>query len=89
MPHTLGPWRLAFDSEFDSSEIESADGVSLMGSETFYPWVPENPADWHLIAAGPEMLEALEEACDHYEKTRQERAPWRPIIAKAKGETDD
>ena len=26
------------------------------------PWVSKNTADWHLIAAAPELLEALEEA---------------------------
>lgn len=34
----------------------------IMGSAAYYPWVPDNEADWRLIAAAPELLEALKYA---------------------------
>lgn len=55
--HSLGPWRVSY--ERGTTQIRTADNESIMGNEAYYPWVPENPADWHLIAAAPEMLEAL------------------------------
>lgn len=30
-----------------------------MCAEHYYPWVPDNDADWDLIAAAPEMYAAL------------------------------
>ena len=40
------------------------------------------------LAAGvvKDILEALQEACDHYEMVHKEQAPWRAEIAKATGE---
>jgi hypothetical protein len=32
-----------------------------MCDETYYPWVPDNMADWHLIAAAPDLYEASED----------------------------
>ena len=55
--HTPGPWRVSY--ERGNTQIRTADNTSIMSDETYYPWVPDNPSDWDLIAAAPEMLEAL------------------------------
>jgi hypothetical protein len=53
--HTLGPWR--FNQQMGEPwTISDANGHSLMGDEQYYPWVPGDEADWHLIAAAPELL---------------------------------
>ena len=54
---TPGPWRVSY--ERNVMTINAAD-KSLMGDETYYPWVPDNDADWHLIAAAPDLYAALE-----------------------------
>lgn len=55
---TPGPWRVSY--ERGTTQIRTADSGSIMCDETYYPWVPENDADWHLISAAPEMYQALE-----------------------------
>lgn len=55
--HTPGPWRVSY--ERGTTQILTADNESIMCDETYYPWVPKNDADWHLIAAAPDLLEAL------------------------------
>lgn len=62
--HTPGPWKFKNDS---GRRLVSADGGSLMGNEQYYPWVPTNEADWHLIAAAPALLGALIDLLDRYE----------------------
>lgn len=62
--HTPGPWRILrenVDGDVET-QILSADGNSLMGDARYYPWVPAYEADWLLIAAAPELLEALRKA---------------------------
>lgn len=82
--HTQGPWTF---TKYGGSFVITAEGASLMGSETYYPWVPEKEADWRLITASPELLEALQELLDC-----QSTAPdsvvsrARAAIAKATGE---
>lgn len=56
---TPGPW--IFGAKGDWTISSAAHSGSLMGNASYYPWVPENKADWHLIAAAPELYEALEE----------------------------
>ena len=41
-----------------------ADGDVIMCDMAYYPWTPENIDDWYLIAAAPDMYEALKEACE-------------------------
>ena len=60
--HTPGPWRVSFEG--GTTQIRAANNESLMCDETYYPWVPENYADWYLIAAAPDLLKALEYARD-------------------------
>lgn len=54
--HTSGPW--SFDRGSDCYTIKDATGNSIMGDAQYYPWAPEKDADWHLIAAAPELLES-------------------------------
>jgi hypothetical protein len=89
--HTPGPWKLL--SKFGDFEIVASDGESLMGGETYCPWAPENPYDWHLIAAAPELLEALVDMVEAVEYVmglgvpNKETAEARAAIAKAQGES--
>ena len=53
-----GPWRFEVDYNRDRY-LRSADGESIQCDTRFYPWVSRYEADWHLMAAAPEMLEAL------------------------------
>ena len=56
--HTPGPWHLKIDGS-GIMHIKTAGGTSLM-SNSNYGYPPAYEADWHLIAAAPELLEALE-----------------------------
>jgi hypothetical protein len=68
MNHTPGPWRFCM-AEVSSYGPDAAWRIcapgqegeydALFGSEPYYPWNSSNIADWHLIAAAPELLEAL------------------------------
>lgn len=61
--HTPGPWKLETDEKrYDDASlvIYDSDGNALMGNAPYYPWVPDNKSDWLLIAAAPELLEALQ-----------------------------
>jgi hypothetical protein len=57
--HTPGPWTIVKDGF--GRQLKSGSGISLMGDEQFYPWAPDEEADWLLIAAAPELLEALKD----------------------------
>lgn len=96
MKHTPGPWE--FRKEGDWTVF--ANGSSIMGNAAYYPWVPYDEADWHLIAAAPELLEAAQKALriaelwiyDQLEGTSmfkeayEELSSVRAAIAKATGE---
>jgi hypothetical protein len=59
---TPGPWKIV--SEPGSKRLETGDGA-IMGDEPYYPWAPDNDADWQLIAAAPALAReviALREA---------------------------
>lgn len=58
--HTHGPWRI--DHRGEDRYLLSAEGDSLMCDMRYYPWCPEEEADWHLIAAAPELLDAARRA---------------------------
>ncbi len=57
--HSTGPWQISY--ERGDTFIKTADNERIMCDMTYYPWVPDNDADWHLIAAAPELLAALTE----------------------------
>lgn len=59
---TRGPWEVKF-SGGETHLI--ADGDCIMCDMHYYPWAPENPADWHLIAAAPDLYDALQAMVDY------------------------
>lgn len=96
--HTQGPWRL---SPFSSNEIISGKIATTenMGkpiavvngwNNASLPEKEEYRANAHLIAAAPELLEALEHAAFHlerlgYEEEEPGMTKIRAAIAKARG----
>ena len=90
--HTPGPWRLeeADGAAYVCMQVKALDGESLMGDERYYPWVPSNIADWHLISAAPELFDALRKLMDLESRGRimPIGAEWdaaRAAITKAEG----
>ncbi len=95
--HTPGPWEFVVDGNW---AIRSpAQSESLMCDEQYYPWCPANEADWHLIAAAPELLQCLQDLVELANAAMQEAnrdgseydrvaelANARAAIAKATGE---
>lgn len=65
--HTPGPWSFLRQDGDQHREICAATGESLMGDVQYYPWAPDRDEDWALIAAAPEMLEALKLMVEFYE----------------------
>lgn len=85
MTHSKGPWKR--DYRYGSRVIVTGEDEAIMGNETYYPWVPQNLYDWYLIAAAPDLLEALEGVISAMEGVGQ--GPFdaeRKVIAKARGE---
>jgi len=56
MSHTPGPWRLVQTDSQDFTAIETRDGLEVLGASE---WLRVNPEDLQVMAAAPEMLEAL------------------------------
>lgn len=94
--HTPGPWRLSSESpniiKRDYTHIGLGDSsgyliASSMGNDNsgFYATVEEGLANARLIAAAPDLLEALQIMIDFGDETACEIA--RKTIAKATGET--
>jgi len=58
----------------------------------YYPWCPENDADWHLIAAAPDMLQKLEKITvwlDRLAGAALERAKDRRFLSLAEANEHD
>jgi hypothetical protein len=70
--HTPGPWNfLKADNKKNSPwVIRGSAAETLMGDMPYLEVVPENEADWHLIAAAPELLEALKDCLEWMEDLR-------------------
>lgn len=92
--YTKGPWTLV-EGKHGNWEIMSADGKAFMGETSYYPWQSDNIEDARLIAAAPELLEALELAEELYKVGIMNAedglleavvAKRRAAIKKAKGE---
>ena len=91
--HTPGPWRVEEIELFETGsgvQVVAADGTVIADNQTYYPQSLD-PANAHLIAAAPELLEALKamshvEARDpgHVESIRAFSLA-RAAIAKAEG----
>jgi hypothetical protein len=75
--HTPGPWSLHTDTNIRQGQLVRGDGTRLV---TAYI---ANPHDARLIAAAPELLEALIALYDFRTTVNMERA--RAAIAKATG----
>lgn len=99
--HTPGPWEVTQIDCLGNEIVEYGNvrpvNRHMFGHETslpiadFYLWdMPEQRANARLIAAAPELLEALEEllaATQHLDQCHQATADKaRAAIAKAKGE---
>jgi hypothetical protein len=86
--HTKGPWTY---KKINGIHNLMMGDKCAMSSEDYYPWVPENPADWTLMAAAPDLLEALLEFVKSFEGCYADGEPAmikaRAAIAKATGET--
>jgi hypothetical protein len=59
MKHTPGPWAIGIETDNDQAQIISADGWHL-ASVALDPL----PANARLIAAAPDLLEALEDVAE-------------------------
>lgn len=84
---TPGPWFVRYHR--GETQLVMGDGNVQMCDMTYYPWVPENLADWHLIAAAPDMYEALSNLGNDSGKAMPATA-WRLVqdaLAKARGES--
>jgi hypothetical protein len=61
-PHTPGPWRIIADSDIGLHLIWAEDGTSgpgILVARTCF--APASAANAHLVAAAPELLDALSE----------------------------
>jgi len=70
--HTPGPWTHNWYVNGDYFSLTGANGKSIIDGCGCCdsPWCP-NPADAKLIAAAPDLLEALKEIADHHESQRE------------------
>ncbi len=89
--YTSGPWRLHANA-FCHVVSDRARGIAQCGgysdSHNYEKVLAENNANAHLIAAAPELLEALERLCEEVNQLDLCEAPQYAIsaIAKAYGE---
>lgn len=97
--HTPGPWTIIPAVEYDGDDedfqgaytdpasIEGSDGnpVCMFGNPAGSACLFENEADYHLIAAAPEMLEALKYARRFLRKEDHDTGYIDAAIAKAEG----
>lgn len=93
--YTKGPWELAGDLNVMNLDVVYGSGrIAMMDCENEELSDAELTANARLIAAAPELLEALELARDHLEVCNYEGeedealAQINAVIAKAKGGED-
>ena len=82
--HTPGPWRVDHGSMLDGVNVITPrnEWICYLGMASR----PDVVADANLIAAAPELLEALEDAVRDSESPGQWLDEARAAIAKARGE---
>jgi hypothetical protein len=82
--HTPGPWTVGRDFSIIAGSEEIAALYTNDGADDSKPYPVE--ANARLIAAAPELLEALKDAVDgEGDMTAERIARWRAAIAKAEG----
>ena len=91
MTHTKGPWRAELTADERHGEIWAENGQKITVLDCRYGEIGEPEANARLIAAAPELLEALDALLwAAAEKTlKQKEEVWeqaRRAIAKANGE---
>ena len=93
MTHTPGPWKREYDAEADIVSGERDSGCTIA---TVWPDNSEYEANANLIAAAPDLLEAIETVISYNRDIRDGKLNYRPqdhidvleaAIAKAKGPT--
>lgn len=92
---TKGPWSIAVDEESNNVEIQAPNewrsriaGVSSWkGTGVAGFWAEEAAGNANLIAAAPELYEALEALLDDGGGNDDVRALGHAALAKARGET--
>jgi hypothetical protein len=100
MSHAPGPWVMEHDPDEWNHEgnkgvtrILGPNGMTIIGNFQYYPVAPDELDDYRLIAAAPELLEALQEVADrlalHTKHSEDLVAHMRACkaIAKATGST--
>lgn len=100
MKHTPGPWEVVRSWRGELEPFDAKNDHHLLSSESPLP-LEEREANAHLIAAAPELLEALEALMAAYESYARDQEyegnRWQPeydenyqqakkAVAKAKGE---
>jgi hypothetical protein len=87
---TPGPWEVVTGDEDSNPGIDSAVGKAVVWWTDCHNEGIDNHADAHIIAAAPELLEALEMLCSlcHHELLQDcdDGCPAKAAIAKAYGE---
>lgn len=58
--HSPSPWTFAIE-DGGNFALRDADKRCFQCDERYYPWVSKNIADWHLMAAAPDLLAVLQE----------------------------
>lgn len=88
MKHTPGPWRVVVDdsaSQVTGFPCIEADNYQVVGTEGMYDDIETDFANAHLIAAAPDLLEALKNLlADNLMETPSTIAAY-AAIAKAEG----
>ncbi len=86
MAHTPGPWQLERDvfevSDFWAYIWDSEHAGTIAGIDYYPEGEGDAKANARLIAAAPELLEALQGLVDHYRETHDDNEP---LLAYVKG----
>ena len=87
--HTPGPWHITEEGwvryYWVTAVIQDKDGGEVLGISE---WIRVNEPDLRLIAAAPDMYEALSFVCKECDHDCYERCPVRVALRKARGETE-